>query len=194
MNLLKKHLMASDEVFVSGMRQQDQTLMKRLYKMYYPMVLFMVTSNSGSEAEAKDIYQEAFIVLYERLSKPNFTLSCSIKTYLYSVSRRLWLKQLNRQGRKLEGPLQDVEEFLPLIEADGSIEEKELQLQQIETALKELGEPCATIITDYYINEMSMVQIAEKMGYTNADNAKTQKYKCFTRLKKIMSRLTQSDT
>jgi hypothetical protein len=29
-----------------------------------------------------------------------------------------------------------------------------------------------------------MEEIAEKFGYTNADNAKTQKYKCLQRLKK----------
>ena len=30
-----------------------------------------------------------------------------------------------------------------------------------------------------------MPEIAEAFGYTNADNAKTQKYKCLVRLKKI---------
>ena len=30
-----------------------------------------------------------------------------------------------------------------------------------------------------------MSQISEKFGYTNADNAKTQKYKCLMRLKKL---------
>jgi hypothetical protein len=37
----------------------------------------------------------------------------------------------------------------------------------------------------FYFENKSMVQIGEQFGYTNADNAKTQKYKCLTRLKKI---------
>jgi hypothetical protein len=33
---------------------------------------------------------------------------------------------------------------------------------------------------------MSMEEIALKFGYTNADNAKNQKYKCFNRFKKLV--------
>ena len=52
-------------------------------------------------------------------------------------------------------------------------------------ALNLLGEPCKTIIEDFYINNRSMKEICENFGYTNADNAKTQKYKCLQRLKKL---------
>ena len=55
----------------------------------------------------------------------------------------------------------------------------------MNNSLIDLGEPCSELIKDFYINKLSMEQIAEKFGYTNADNAKTQKYKCLQRLKKI---------
>jgi hypothetical protein len=48
-----------------------------------------------------------------------------------------------------------------------------------------MGEPCKTILEDYYIRKMSMQDISEKFGYTNAENAKNQKYKCLMRLKKL---------
>jgi len=52
-------------------------------------------------------------------------------------------------------------------------------------AMQLLGEPCKTIIEDFYIHNRSMQQICENFGYTNSDNAKTQKYKCLQRLKKL---------
>ena len=55
----------------------------------------------------------------------------------------------------------------------------------MEGALKKLGEPCKSILEAYYIQKKSMPEIAESFGYTNADNAKTQKYKCLIRLKKL---------
>jgi len=55
----------------------------------------------------------------------------------------------------------------------------------MEHALLQLGEPCKTIIEDYYLQSKSMQDICEKFGYTNSDNAKTQKYKCLKRLKKL---------
>jgi hypothetical protein len=35
------------------------------------------------------------------------------------------------------------------------------------------------------MHSQSMEEITEKFGYTNADNAKNQKYKCLKRLKKV---------
>ena len=52
--------------------------------------------------------------------------------------------------------------------------------------MNDLGEPCKTIITDFFYGGLTMEEIAEKMGYTNAANAKNQKYKCFKRFKKLV--------
>ena len=62
---------------------------------------------------------------------------------------------------------------------------KEKQIEIMDESLQILGEPCNTIIIDFYINKLSMQEIADKMGYTNNENAKNQKYKCLQRLKKI---------
>jgi hypothetical protein len=52
-------------------------------------------------------------------------------------------------------------------------------------AMDGLGEPCVSIIRDFYVHGHSMESISAKYGYTNADNAKNQKYKCLQRLKKL---------
>lgn len=50
--------------------------------------------------------------------------------------------------------------------------------------MENLGEPCKTLLKDFYVYKLSMDEISEKFGYTNSDNAKTQKYKCLQRLKR----------
>jgi DNA-directed RNA polymerase specialized sigma subunit len=55
----------------------------------------------------------------------------------------------------------------------------------MESALSKLGEPCKSLIEAYYFQKKNMQEIAANFGYTNADNAKTQKYKCLMRLKKL---------
>ena len=40
----------------------DEKTLEYLYKKYYRMMTKMVISNSGSEQEAKDIYQDALVV------------------------------------------------------------------------------------------------------------------------------------
>lgn len=148
------------------------------------MILQLVVMNNGTEDDAKDVFQESVIVLYDRVKKGNFELSSKLKTFIYSVCRRLWLKKLTYKSRNA-GNLKDFEETLPVEEYVEDYEEKDRQFKLMEAALQRLGEPCRTIIEDFYINNKSMQEICIKFGYTNADNAKNQKYKCLQRLKKL---------
>jgi DNA-directed RNA polymerase specialized sigma subunit len=64
-------------------------------------------------------------------------------------------------------------------------EEKEMQFDQLTKAMDQLGEPCSSLLKAFYQDKKNMQEIAELFRYTNAENAKTQKYKCLTRLRKI---------
>lgn len=174
----------TEEELLSAVRTGNEQALGTLYKMYFPMVLHFIMQNSGTEQEAKDIYQEAIIVLYEHIQEDHFELSCKIKTYIYSVCRRLWLKKLAQKSRYV-GKIEDFESFIPFTRDDSDAEEKDEQFKVMQVSMQELGEPCRTILEDFFINSLSMQQITDKMGYTNADNAKNQKYKCLMRLKKI---------
>ena len=78
-----------------------------------------------------------------------------------------------------------IEETIPV--------EDEIELHQkrnedfilMENTLSKIGEPCKSLLEAFYIHKKTMPEIADAFGYTNADNAKTQKYKCLVRLKKI---------
>jgi RNA polymerase sigma factor (sigma-70 family) len=111
-------------------------------------------------------------------------LTCKIKTYLYAVCRRLWLKRL-AEKKRVSAPIAEIETFAEIDQEMISIEENESRFTRMGEALSALGEPCRTIIEDFYIHDLSMEMISEKFGYTNADNAKNQKYKCLQRLKKL---------
>lgn len=174
----------ADNDIILGILNDSKDSLNRLYKFYFPMALQLVLRNNGNEDDAKDIFQEAVIVLYNKVKSGNFELSSKLNTFLYSVCRRLWLKRLSQQNRNA-GNIKDFEEFLPVEDALVSYEEQDLKFKQMDAALQLLGEPCRTIIEDFYMNNQSMQDICNKFGYTNTDNAKTQKYKCLQRLKKL---------
>ena len=174
----------TDNDYLQGLSAGDNEILSLLYKKYYNLVLKLVVNNSGSSDDARDVYQETIIVLYENVRKPGFELNCQLQTYIYSVAKRLWLKQLRKNGQTF---LMKEDEEGELTDVSSDVEdhfEKEKKYDKIKGALENLGEPCATLIRDFYISKMSMDLIAEKFGYTNADNAKNQKYKCLQRLKR----------
>ncbi len=148
------------------------------------MIVNLICTNNGSEQEAKDIYQEAVIAFYQKVQQPEFVLTCKIKTYLYAVCRRLWLKRL-AEKKRFHGNIEETESFLGVEEEIVDIEEKEKRFDTMSKAMESLGEPCLSIIKDFYIHDLSMEVIGGKFGYTNADNAKNQKYKCLQRLKRL---------
>ena len=184
---VKKEIKSSvptDSEIILGILNDSKEILNRLYTTYFPMVLQLVLNNNGNEDDAKDVFQESVIVLYNKVKSGNFELNSKLKTFLYSVCRRLWLKRLNSQGRNHRN-IEDFSDYLPVEDDLEKHEEKDRQFTMMEKALLQLGEPCKTIIEDYYIQNRSMQEICEKFGYTNADNAKTQKYKCLQRLKKL---------
>ncbi len=151
----------------------------------------MILNNSGYPDDARDIFQEAMIVLYEKVRSGSFELNCQLKTYLYSVCRRLWLKRLGQLQRSFS-EVENLEDTVPVEDELERHEQRNRDFQIMEQSMNSLGEPCRSLLEAYYLETKSMVEIAADFGYTNADNAKNQKYKCLMRLKKIFSQQTNS--
>jgi len=179
-----KSSVPEDSEVVIGIQNGSKDTLNRLYKSYYPMILQLILANSGDEDDAKDIFQEAIIVLYNKVKSGNFELNSKLKTFIYSVCRRLWLKRLNQQKHN-GGNVKDFEDYIPIEDNLEEHDEQDRKFKVMEQALGKLGEPCRTIIDDFYMKNKSMQDICDKFGYTNTDNAKNQKYKCLQRLKKL---------
>jgi RNA polymerase sigma factor (sigma-70 family) len=174
----------SETLLLKGLAGNDKKAIETIYKDNYNMVQALVLKNSGNIDDAKDIFQEAMIVLYERAQSEAFELNCQIKTYIYSVSKRLWLKRLVHQNRFLIADEAEHE----AISVEEDIEEHEKQHTEfvmMERAMGSLGEPCKSLLEAFYMQKRTMQEIASNFGYTNAENAKNQKYKCLMRLKKL---------
>ena len=181
-NLLKAEL--NEQALLKGLAQNDSKAVEALYKSHFSMIQHFVTNNNGSFDDARDIFQEAMITLYEKVQLDNFGLTCQIKTYLFSICKNLWLKRLQQMG-KYSAPLSSQEETISVEEDLDRFEKKDAAFAIMDRALNSLGEPCKSLLEGYYLNKKGMQELASQFGYTNADNAKNQKYKCLMRLKKL---------
>lgn len=174
----------TDNELIEGLKTGNSGDLKSIYSSCYPVIKSLVLRNNGSEYEAKDVFQDALVLLFEKLQQPGFTLTCSVKTFIYAVSKRLWLKKWNEKKIRVYDTQFEAEPE----SMDGIFEtmiQEESLMARMNKAVEELGEPCATLLKDFYIRDLSMADIAGKMGYTNAENAKNQKYKCLQRLKRL---------
>jgi RNA polymerase sigma factor (sigma-70 family) len=184
LTLLKEHQL------LEGLANNDRKITERVYRDNYKQVQAWVQGHGGSADDGDDVFQEAMTVLFQKSQSAEFRLSCKIGTYLVAVAKFIWYKKLQQQNKRPdfipfdngEGESNDNRAY----EDDVSVQiEREAHFNQLNTAMEELGEPCASLLKAFYNEHKSMQDIAALFGYTNPDNAKTQKYKCLTRLKKI---------
>jgi RNA polymerase sigma factor (sigma-70 family) len=169
---------------LEGLAKDDRQAIETIYKQHYGMVQSLIINNNGTADDARDIFQEAMIVLYEKSRSGSFELTSQLKTYIYSICRRLWLKRLQQQ-QKFIPELNGIEETIPVEEDLEGHDRQNGELLMMEKAMNSLGEPCKSLLEAYYLQKKNMTEIAGNFGYTNADNAKNQKYKCLMRLKKL---------
>jgi RNA polymerase sigma factor (sigma-70 family) len=176
----------NEQKLLEGLALNDRKAIETIYKQHYNMVQSLIINNNGLADDARDIFQEAMIVLYEKARSGSFELNCQLKTYLYSVCRRLWLKRLT-QLHRYSAEVGNLEDTVPVEEELESHEQRSIDFQVMERSMQNLGEPCRGLLEAYYLQKKNMVEIAANFGYTNADNAKNQKYKCLMRLKKLFN-------
>jgi RNA polymerase sigma factor (sigma-70 family) len=174
----------TEQDLLNGLARNERKAIELLYERHYRMVQTFIISNNGTADDARDIFQEAMILLYEKAQTGNFELTSKLKTYVYSVCRRLWLKRL-QQLQRFGTPVESMEEVAPVEEDLEEQERRNEAFGMMDKALSHLGEPCKSLLEAYYVHKKQMQEIAEGFGYTNADNAKNQKYKCLIRLKKL---------
>ena len=168
---------------LEGLARNDKKAIETIYKENFNLIQALVVNNNGNTDDAKDIFQEAMIVLYQKVQSGSFELNCQIKTFVYSVCRRLWLKRLMQQNKY--SLHENTEDIVVVDEVMDEHEKRDNEFVMMEKAMGSLGEPCKSLLEAFYMQKKSMQEIAGVFGYTNAENAKTQKYKCLMRLKKL---------
>jgi len=183
-NIGRVSTLEKEQELLKGLADNAKGAIEAIYKDNYGLIQHFVVNNNGSEDDARDIFKEALMVLYEKAQSGTFELNCQIRTYLYSVCRRLWLKKL-QQNRRFETPIENLEDVVPVEEDLESHEKQNQQYVIMRTAMGKIGEPCKSLLEAFYVHHKNMIEIAAFFGYTNADNAKNQKYKCLMRLKKL---------
>ncbi len=159
---------------------RDKAL-SEVYRRTYSTIERMITSNSGSVADAEDIFHDGLISFYKQ-AQNGLTLTCAIKTYLFSICRNLWLKRLRKSGRsdRLEDQHNEIveldndpEEFLIIDECAGLVAEN----------LKNLGGDCQKIIVYSYFDQFKADEIAKLMDYATPQVARNKKSSCLKRFR-----------
>jgi RNA polymerase sigma factor (sigma-70 family) len=164
---------------LSGIRRNDTIVLQHIYKNFYSNINFFVKKNCGDDDDANDIFQEAIIIIFRKLKANELVLDdCTFETYLYSVCRLLWLKQLDKRRLEKEN-IKDNHEYNDDIYDEGL--ERVIDLNEryrlYQKHFTNLGKDCQKIL-QLYFDKVPLKNIAQIMGFKSEKYAKKRKFKC----------------
>ena len=177
----------SDTNIIEGIKSDNNQVLKYWYNRDFPYISNFVLKNNGTSNDAKEVYQDAFMVVYQKVINDNLVLSATIRTFLYGVARNLWLKKL-RDNSKMMYITDDINQVQM---ADITPEynwETDEQEQKIIERLNKLGANCQKILKFYYFDKKRLREITKLLSYKDEKSTKNAKYKCMQQLRKFFNK------
>jgi RNA polymerase sigma factor (sigma-70 family) len=166
----------SDAELIQGLISREEIILREYYALYFQQVRRLVLTNNGTDEDARDLFQDVLMVLFQKARDENFILTCALGTFLYSVSRFLWLKELNRRKR-ISNKLVDHEDF---VDADADIDminEKNERMVFYRKYYEKLSESCRKVLS-LFAEGYSIAEITTVMGYKSDQHTRNRRYRC----------------
>ncbi len=172
-----------DNTLLDQLKREENASFTTLYQCCFPAIAAYILQNQGRKEDAEDIFQEAVIVLLQKIRTPEFQLTASLKTYLFSISRNLWLKHL--RDNKLT-PVADMALYLPE-EAPPSItlHPEKSKESKVQSWISRITGHCQRILKAIFFYHEPMETLMKRMGWKNKHTAANQQYKCLQQVKKF---------
>ncbi|MBL0355844.1 MAG: RNA polymerase sigma factor [Chitinophagaceae bacterium] len=170
------------QIQAAAVLANDEKALEALYTNNFYKTEAFVMANSGTAEEAKDIYQEAFIAVWQNIKAGRFVPQngSSLEAYLFQIAKYKWYDYLRAAKKISVVPVEDSS----FIEASYN-EEEENYIENVRHHFKNLGEPCRKVLTLFYFMKQSMSNIAATFSWTEA-TAKNNKYRCLQRLRNMV--------
>jgi RNA polymerase sigma factor (sigma-70 family) len=179
----------SDVELVNALKHPNEmdAATRFIYKEYYGLLENYIINNSGNKEDAADIIQETIIAFIEIVEDNKFRGDASIKSFLYAITRNLWLAELRKRSssdnrNRVYEKAKDVTEQA----AVQHLEHRE-HFAVIQNLFDKLGSKCKQLLMLVYYEDLSMNDIIKQMpDYQNEQVLRNKKYKCMKQLEQLM--------
>jgi DNA-directed RNA polymerase specialized sigma24 family protein len=164
---------------IEDVAAERKTLFMQLYQQAFPLVAKYVHSMGGSFEEAKDVFQDALVIYYEKLVTSGVTLKYSERSYILGIAKHCWSKK--NKGNNRYTSLPDSLQGIAMEEPAGNSSAEKL-LELLHTS----GQKCMELLRAFYYDKLPMHKLASLFGFSSERSATVQKYKCLEKVRDIV--------
>tara|TARA_R110002049_G_scaffold97098_3_gene236951 strand:- start:4396 stop:4968 length:573 start_codon:yes stop_codon:yes gene_type:complete len=177
----------SQSQLIDAIKNNDSVALKALYISNYPKIESLVLSNSGTKEDAKDIYQDAFIVVWNNVKDKSFIAlnDSAIQGYLYTIAKNKWMDIIkSSRFKKTKSTFNE----LAFINISDDINDEDASIEKLKTttnAFKNLGQPCKQLLTSFYYKKKDLREIACELNIEES-TVRNKKYRCMEKLRAMV--------
>lgn len=176
----------NNEYIIAELKEIDiERPVQLLYELHFNNIVSQICANGGNSEDGSDIFQDAVLILIEKVKSGQFKGNSSIKTFLSAIARNLWLFELRTRSRRKnrETLYTNLEDTTTGTEEVFFSNKQHLDLENI---FNEIGENCKKILTGFYYEEKSMKELLVDVAYENEQVLRNKKSKCMKKLKELI--------
>jgi DNA-directed RNA polymerase specialized sigma24 family protein len=168
---------------LTALKNGEEKALQYIYWDYFASTQKYIVMNSGSAEDAEDVFQEAVLIFLHKIRQPEFALTCSVKTYLYAICKRLWLSELSRRkGQPISADNLEISDA-DFLSSDDEAKQQEDQWNSLQVVMKQITQYCSKLLTEFFID--GKISADFKNNHTR-DNLK---YKCLRQAQKAAQKI-----
>jgi RNA polymerase sigma factor (sigma-70 family) len=158
-----------------------------LYRTQFGLTAAYVKQKGGTQQDAEDIFQEVVLIFIEIVKKDKFRGESRIGTFLYALTRNIWLNELKKRGRsKLRDEIFEKGKDTEDMDVSHYIVNREMKSRLMHLVDK-LGDNCKKILLAFYFENKAIKEILQSLDYENEQVVRNKKYKCLKQLEQLMT-------
>ena len=152
----------SEEILLIQMRQGKADIFSQVYEAYVNRIYRFIYLKMATREDSEDLTSQTFFRALEYLSRPDAQVE-NLQAFLYRVARNQVADYYRAKGeRKSDLELNEMSEMMADTNLDLSLEfDKQLDLETVRRALKEINSDYQDAIIWYYVEEQTITEISQ---------------------------------
>jgi len=155
---------------------EREQLFMQLYESAFPNVANFIANRGGSFHDAKDIFHDAFVVLYEKAVRQEVDFPEAPECYLVGIAKHLWVRKFKDDYKK--AGLDELEELITIPE-----DYYDTSSNRLTSILELTGRKCLGLLRALYYDGLSLEQVRKAFSFSTVHSASVQKFKCIEKLR-----------
>ncbi|MCB0662368.1 MAG: sigma-70 family RNA polymerase sigma factor [Saprospiraceae bacterium] len=169
-----KALNTADQMALEALKTGATLAIQKLYDQHLPGIILWIKENSGSESDARDVFQEAMVALFRKVQREDIELTCPLKNYIRAICKNLWLAKIRKQRKMISLDPEMEEDLLDksIVKEMESTEQRSFFYRHFQ----KLGDSCQQILALFF-EKTPLQEIADKLS-TSLAYIKKRKFQC----------------